>query len=212
MPPGRSFRLRLARVAFSGWFSPRGHSIRRLRYCVLVAHESTFLRSLRSAPITELHRYCGRSDSRSAGSSRQMPMSLVCDSPRRVSLIHARGPCDHSASTHPMVSGRRFVTLPFSATGFRRQRARRSGLRHWDAGSSPPPGRIEFVILRTDRSPPAAPHPASWRRSCSRLQAGERLPEEDFHLSDHTRFQAHIPPTAVGGLLKLNLTTNRRVS
>jgi hypothetical protein len=28
--------------------------------------------------------------------------------------------------------------------------------------------------------------------SCSRLQAGERIPEEDFHLSDQTRFQAHI--------------------
>jgi hypothetical protein len=42
-----------------------------------------------------------------------------------------------------------------------------------------------------DRSPPAAPHPASRRRSCSRLQAGERIPEEDLHLSDQTRFQAH---------------------
>jgi len=52
-------------------------------------------------------------------------------------------------------------------------------------------GRIAFVILRTDRSPPAAPHPASWRRSCSRLQAGEGVPEEDFHLSDQMRFQAH---------------------
>jgi len=52
-------------------------------------------------------------------------------------------------------------------------------------------GRIAFVILRTDRSPPAAPHPASRRRSCSRLQAGEGVPEEDFHLSDQMRFQAH---------------------
>lgn len=53
-------------------------------------------------------------------------------------------------------------------------------------------GRIEFVILRTDRSPPAAPHPALLRRSCSRLQAGESVPEEDFHLSDPMRFQAHV--------------------
>jgi len=52
-------------------------------------------------------------------------------------------------------------------------------------------GRIAFVILRTDRSPPAAPHPASRRRSCSRLQVGEGVPEEDFHLSDQMRFQAH---------------------
>ena len=52
-------------------------------------------------------------------------------------------------------------------------------------------GRIAFVILRTDRSPPAAPHPASRRRSSSWLQAGEGVPEEDFHLSDQMRFQAH---------------------
>jgi len=43
------------------------------------------------------------------------------------------------------------------------------------------PNRVRF--LRMDRSPPAAPHPASRRRSCIQLQAGERLPGEDFHLS-----------------------------
>jgi hypothetical protein len=59
------------------------------------------------------------------------------------------------------------------------------------ASSPMSPGRIEFVILRTGRSPPTAPHHTSLRRSCCRLQAGERLPEEDFHLSDHLRFQAH---------------------
>src|SRR5208282_3652774 len=31
-------------------------------------------------------------------------------------------------------------------------------------------GRIEFLIVRTGRSPPAAPHPVSPRRSCRRLQ------------------------------------------
>jgi hypothetical protein len=59
------------------------------------------------------------------------------------------------------------------------------------AGSSVAPGRIEFVILRTGCSPPAALHHASLRRSGIRLQAGERLPGEDFHLSDYARFQAH---------------------
>ena len=53
-------------------------------------------------------------------------------------------------------------------------------------------GRIEFLIVRMERSPPAAPHPALLRRSCSRLQAGERMPQEDFHLSDQARFQAHV--------------------
>ena len=72
------------------------------------------------------------------------------------------------------------------------------------AGSPTLTGRIEFVILRMDRSRPAAPHPASRRRSSSWLQAGERIPEEDFHLSDHTRFQAHwggFAETAAGGTL-----------
>lgn len=52
------------------------------------------------------------------------------------------------------------------------------------------PGRIEFVILRTGSSPPVAPHPASQRSNYSQLQAGERLPEEDFHLSGQSCFQA----------------------
>ena len=61
------------------------------------------------------------------------------------------------------------------------------------------PGRIEFVILRTGRSPPAALHHASLRRSCIRLQAGERFPGEDLHLSDYARFQAHFSPTFMLG-------------
>jgi hypothetical protein len=107
----------------------------------------------------------------------------------QVSLIHASSLPDHSVSNHLMPLCRRFSTLPFSATAFRF----RSRLRRWPVGSPMAPGRIEFVILRTGRSPPAAPHHASLRRSCIQLQAGERLPEEDFHLSDHLRFQAHGP-------------------
>jgi hypothetical protein len=67
------------------------------------------------------------------------------------------------------------------------------------AGSSIAPGRIEFVILRTGRSPPAAPHYASLRRSCIRLQVGERFPGEDSHLSDYSRFQAHHPVATAPG-------------
>ena len=53
-------------------------------------------------------------------------------------------------------------------------------------------GRIAFVILRTDRSPAAAPHPRLTHGCCcSRLQAGEGVPQEGFHLSDQMRFQAH---------------------
>ena len=105
----------------------------------------------------------------------------------QVSLIHASGLLDHSVSNHPAWSCHRFCTLPLSSTGLRF----RSRLHLSIADSPLMLSRIEFVILRTDHSPPAAPHHASLRRSCIRLQAGERLPEEDFHLSDHLRFQAH---------------------
>jgi hypothetical protein len=47
----------------------------------------------------------------------------------------------------------------------------RSRLHHRIAGSPKTPGRNGFVILRTGRSPPVALHPASRRRSYSRLQA-----------------------------------------
>ena len=46
-----------------------------------------------------------------------------------------------------------------------------SRFHHWLAGSPETPGRNGFVILRTGRSPPVALHPASQRRSYSRLQA-----------------------------------------
>jgi hypothetical protein len=111
---------------------------------------------------------------------------------KQVSLIHSSDLLDHSVSNHLMPRCRRFHTLPLSSTAF----LYRSRLRLWYAGSSIAPGRIEFVILRTDRSPPAALHHASLRRSCIRLQAGERLPGEDLHLSDHLSFQAHIPPAS----------------
>jgi hypothetical protein len=97
-------------------------------------------------------------DSCAAGSSRQVPMSLFCETPRQVSLIHAPSRCHHSVSKHPTWCRRRFDTLPLSATA---SRTRRLKLRHWLAGSPHTSGRNEFVILRTDRSPPAAPHPAS---------------------------------------------------
>src|SRR2546421_2665242 len=148
---------------------------------------STFLRSLPSTPVTELHRYYGRSDScllRLFGTWSMNSGSFN----KQVSLIHASSLPDHSVSNHLMHPCRRFRTLPLSPTAFRF----RFRLRHCYAGSPIAPGRIEFVILRTGRSPPAALHSASRRRSCSWLQAGERIPEEDFHLSDYSRFQAHI--------------------
>jgi len=78
----------------------------------------------------------------------------------QVSLIHAHHLPDHSVVNHPLSSDDRFDTLPLSVIGFRPS-PERSGFRHCIAGSSQTAGRITFVILRTDRSPPVAPHPAS---------------------------------------------------
>jgi hypothetical protein len=126
----------------------------------------------------------------------------------QVSLIHASSLLNHSVSNHPAWSCHRFCTLPLSSTGLRF----RSRLRLSLVDSPLMLSRIEFVILRTDRSPPAALHHASLRRSCIRLQAGERLPEEDFHLSDHLRFQAHErgrprpPPSSFIGFFDCDLS------
>ncbi len=106
----------------------------------------------------------------------------------QVSLIHVSDLPIPPSPTTPQALDVDFARYPSS---LRVSHCRGSRLHLSLAGSPTLTGRIEFVILRMDRSPPAAPHPASRRRSCSRLQAGERIPEENFHLSDQTRFQAH---------------------
>src|SRR5262245_28868977 len=58
------------------------------------------------------------------------------------------------------------------------------------ARQSTRPNRVHFM-LRTERSPSVAPYPASRRRSYFRIQAGERVPEEDLHLSSQTPLQTH---------------------
>jgi hypothetical protein len=154
----RSFQPRLKGVALSGLFSPHGHSVHQLKCCVPSARESTFLRSLRSTPVTEFHCYYGRSDSCSAGSLTAVRLNTSLSFSEQVSLINAQSLPDHSVSKHPTCHSRRFNTLPLSAAI---TRSRRFRLRHWLVGSPFTSGRIEFVILRTDRSPPAASHPAS---------------------------------------------------
>ena len=66
-----------------------------------------------------------------------------------------------------------------------------SGLRLWLAGSPVSPAESSSLALRTSRSLPVASHPSSRRRSYVRLQAGERMPEKDSHLSDQTHLQTH---------------------
>jgi len=144
------------------------------------ADPSTSLRSLRSIPITGLPRYYGRSDSCSVGSSvpyRQREHRLCSE---QVSLLNAPElPIPPSPTTRQSLA----VALAHYPSARRVSQRIGSRLHHYSAGSPALAGRIEFVILRMDRSPPAAPHPASRRRSCIRLQAGERIPGGDFHPS-----------------------------
>jgi hypothetical protein len=64
-------------------------------------------------------------------------------------------------------------------------------LRHCIAGSPDHTAESSSRLFGTGRSPSDASHPASWRRSFGRLQAGERLLEKDLHLSDNTHLQTH---------------------
>jgi hypothetical protein len=159
----------------SSWLSRCRHS----RWCGSHRRSvpmSTFLRSLRSRPVTALLRYYGRCDSCPALS----PTG-------QVSLLHVTRSSNPSVSNHPCAPVVVFARYPSTP--------RASRLRVWASPFASRlashTGRIEFVILRMSRSPPVAPHPALRRRSYLRLQAGERMPEEDFHLPDHVRSQAH---------------------
>jgi len=90
----------------------------------------------------------------------------------------------------PDAPAHRFDTLPLSVDGFP-SRWGRVWVSPFPSRLTATPGRIAFVILRTGRSPPVAPHPASRRRSYVRLQTGERLSGEDLHLSDRVNLPSH---------------------
>ena len=94
-------------------------------------------------------------------------------------------------SLTPVPPQHRFLTLPLSLLDFLLKEVWASPLTRRLAADT---GRIGFVILRTGSSFPVAPHLVSRRRNNSSLQAGERMPEEDFHLSNQVHFQAHVPP------------------
>ena len=104
-----------------------------------------------------------------------------------VSLIHALDLPIPPSPTTPSPS----VSLLHAPPQLTEYPVSGSRLHHLPAGSPDLVSRIEFVILRMDRAPPAASHPVLRRRSCIRFHAGERMHEEDFHLSDRVRSQAH---------------------
>ena len=152
-----------------------GHS-RRCRLLRSPHSPSTFLRSLRSMAVTPLPRYYGRSDS-CPPDSETLRLN-ACSTCGQASLIHVPSlPTVPSPTTCVCSASPGRGTLP-------PQRVE-SGLLpggnprlHLSLADSPQhAGRIEFRLLsswrdflRTGRSPPAALHPASRRRSCSRLQ------------------------------------------
>ena len=161
---------------------------RRCGFDLDLRYSSTFLHSLRSIPITGLPRYYGCSDSCPPGSSAPLGQREHRLCYEQVSLSHVFDLPTPPSPTTPQALDADFIRYPSSR---RVSHSRGSRLHLSLAGSPTLTGRIKFVILRMDRSPPVAPHPVLRRRSYSWLQAGERIPEEDFHLSDQTRFQAH---------------------
>jgi hypothetical protein len=140
---------------------------------ILRSSSSTFLRPFAPDPFQALRPSYGRSDScpRRLGSAgiivRRPPPRLLRG---QVSLIHAPDlPTIPSPTTCVRSVSPRYVTcrrieprpLPYGSSPYGN-----SGLRHSLAGSPRHTGRLEFLSVRTGRSPPAAPHPVSPRRSC----------------------------------------------
>ena len=97
-------------------------------------------------------------------------------------------PSNHSASNHPVGP---VIALSHYPSASRASGSLRSGLRLTLGGSPRDKAESSSLALRTGRSPPVALHPASRRRSYVQLQAGECVPEEDFHLSDLAHLQTH---------------------
>jgi hypothetical protein len=131
---------------------------------------STFLRSLRSMPVTALHRYYGRSDS----------SAIRFFGLRRHELRLARGEGLPASRTRPCGSFR--LQTPgglLSSLSHVTHQLDRLPLWVWTSPAArrlvTPSGRIEFVILRTDPSSPVALHPASRPRSYVQLTGWRTL-------------------------------------
>jgi len=142
-------------------------------YAAVHPRSSTFLRPFAPGPLQALLRSYGRSDSCPPGSSAFLRHEHRLYG-EQVSLLHTHDlPAILSPTTCARSVSPRHVTcwwieprgLPHEAglTG-------NSGLRHSLADSPHPAGRIEFLIVRTGRSPPAAPQPVLRRRSWSWFQ------------------------------------------
>jgi hypothetical protein len=175
--------------ALSGLHAPApfGRHCRRCRFRGSSHHASTFLRPL--AP-----RALPRFDATTDALTSPWPALCALDRAMNTLMTPRRSPCFTCMALRPFRRQPPHAAPP-SLSHATPQRDGSPGcgsrLRHLAAGSPRTQGRIAFVILRTGRSPPVAPHDASRRRSFLRLQAGERMPEGDSHPPDHARSQAH---------------------
>ena len=173
------------------------------RYAAVHPHSSTFLRPFAPGPLQALQRSYGRSDSCSPGSSALFRHEhRLCR--EQVSLIHAPdlptipSPTTCGGSVSPRHVTCRWIEprpLPHEATLIGN-----SGLRPSRADSPHHAGRIEFLSVRTGRSPPAAPHPVSPRRSC-RLITSYVDSERTFTsliVCAFRRTSAGVPPAVAG--------------
>jgi len=167
---GQSARLRRRRVESSTRLARRHWAA---RVCpVPRSSSSTFLRPLAPGPLRPFFATMDAlTPARSVAAVLGLFPAATRSAPReQVSLIHAFSP---PAIPSPTICGS--SASPGHVTHWRVRPSRHpnsgnSGLHLSLAGSPLHADRIEFVILRTSRSPPAAPHPVSRRRSCRRLQ------------------------------------------
>jgi len=174
-PSRPTVRLRRRRAEFPTSLARR-HS--RQVSCPVYGLSSTFLHPFAPGPLRPFLATMGAlTPARSVAPVLGLFPAASRSAPReQVSLIHALGlPTIPSPTTCGCSASSSQGALPRQRVGPRLLLAtasatENSGLRLSLAGSPHHAGRIEFVILRTGRSPPAASHPVSRRRSCSQLR------------------------------------------
>ena len=181
-PPQRFVVARVRTRVPSGWASREGTRPGLVR--CFGHHGSTFLRPL---ALPALPGFLATMDALTP--TRGLFGSFMNTTWSRAGLpVSCIWPSDHSVSNHPAGP---VIALTRYPSASRISGSLRSRLRQYLAGS--PPGKAEssLLALRTGRSPPVASHLLFRVRSYHWLQAGERVPEEDLHLSDQMHSRSH---------------------
>ena len=135
----------------------QGHS-RRLGFDLTFCYSSTFLRPLAPSPLRDFYATMDALTPVSSALRSSTSNMNTVSVRQQVSLIHVSDLPIPPSPTTPQALDADFPRYPSSR---RVSHSRGSRLHLSLAGSPTLTGRIEFVILRMDRSPPVAPHPAS---------------------------------------------------